>query len=182
MKEEKYLEQAPKKIENLYNEGTEKIDIGDEEEGEEILQSILERDNTFVPALNKLAVLKVRQDEVDKARQHIDRALEIDPEFPPALNNKGNLLKEEGNRQKAIDFYEKAIDINSDYGPAYNNMGVIKREEGEYKESIKYLKKARKRGTLSIKPTDKPIYKDPGCMVPIVMAIFLVAFLLLWLL
>lgn len=182
MKEDKYLDKAPKKIEKLYEEGKEKINIGQEEEGEEILKKILERDNTFVPALNKLAVLRIRQGEAEKAREHIERALQIDPEFPPALNNKGNLVKEKGEIQKAINFYEKAMDINPDYGPAYNNMGVIKREEGEYKESIKYLKKARKRGTLSLKPTDKPIYKDPGCMIPIGMAVLVILILLTWLL
>ncbi len=182
MKEDKYLDNAPQKIEELYEEGKEKINIGEETEGEKILKRILDRDETFVPALNKLAVLKIHEDEIKKARQHIDRALEIDPEFPPALNNKGNLLKEKGNKQKAIELYEKAIDIDPDYGPAYNNLGVIKREAGEYKESIKYLKKARKKGTISLKKTDKPIYKDPGCMFPIGLAVLLILLTLMWVL
>ena len=180
MREEEYLEKAPRKIEDLYEEGTEKMDIGEEEEGEEKLQRILDRDDSFVPALNKLAVLRIRQDRKDEARDFLRSALRQDPDFPPALTNMGNIIKEEGNKEKAVEYYEKAIELNEEYGPAYNNLGVIKREEGELKESVKYLKKARKHGTFSFKSADNPMYKDPGCLVPIAMVVVLIIILFFW--
>ena len=178
LQEEEYLQNATVSIKERYEEASKKVDTGEEEEAEELLNRILQRDESFAPALSKLAVLRIRQGEKKEASHLLQKALDVDPEFPPALSNMGNLLMEKGEKEKAADLYKKAIEVNPDYGPAYNNLGVIKRKEGEYKESIKYLKKARKKGTLSFKSSEKPMYKDPGCILPVVMLLSLILLLL----
>ncbi|MFN2363798.1 MAG: tetratricopeptide repeat protein [Halarsenatibacteraceae bacterium] len=183
MREETYLDDYSEDLVEKYKQGTEFIDRGKDQEGEEVLREVIEREENFAPAYNKLAVMHIRQDNKEKAREILEYLLaEIDPKFPPALTNIGSLEREEGNTYKAKELYQEAIELNSEYGPAYNNLGVILREEGEISKSVKYLKKARKLGTYAFESKkDTPIYKDPGCMVPIILALIFVVLTIFWL-
>jgi len=183
MREETYLNDYSEDLIEKYEKGTEFIDRGKDQEGEELLREVIEREENFAPAYNKLAVMYIRQDKKEKAREILEYLLEeIDPNFPPALTNLGSLEREKGNTHKAKELYQEAIELNSEYGPAYNNLGVILREEGEISKSVKYLKKARKLGTYAFKSQeDTPIYKDPGCMVPIILAFIFVVLTIFWL-
>ncbi|MGM0420016.1 MAG: tetratricopeptide repeat protein [Bacillota bacterium] len=182
MREDTYKKEYPQDLIEKYEEAVDELNMGKIDEGQKQMQEIIDRETSFAPAYNKLAVLYIRQKEKEKARQILHKALEIDPEFPPALTNMGSLEKEAGNTQKAKELYQKAIDLNSEYGPAYNNLGVVLREEGEVAESVKYLKKARKLGTFTYSSIDeeRPIYKDPGCMIPIVIAVIFILLTIFW--
>ena len=184
MREETYLNDYSEDLVEKYEKGTEFIDRGKDQEGEELLREVIEREENFAPAYNKLAVMYIRQDNKSEAREILEYVLgEVDPKFPPALTNMGSLEREAGNTYKAKELYQEAIDLNSEYGPAYNNLGVILREEGEISKSVKYLKKARKLGTYAFKAKeDTPIYKDPGCMVPIILGFVFLLLTIFWLL
>ncbi len=181
MREKDYLEKSSELLKNKYEEACQHLDQGEFEEAEALLREILRLNESFAPARNKLALLAIRREEQDKAREELTRTLKVDPDYPPALTNLGSLEKAEGNFHRAKELYQQAIDKNEEYGPAYNNMGVILREEGKIKESVKYLKKARKHGTLTFsKRSEGPLYKEPGCLIPIILSALVLLGLLYW--
>ncbi|MFW5986271.1 MAG: tetratricopeptide repeat protein [Halanaerobiales bacterium] len=166
MKEEKYMEQADEEIRDKYKEGQRLSGKGNYDQALTLYKEILEEKSEFVPAYNKIAILYIHKNELETAREWLQRALNIDREFPPAITNLGSIFKKEGNTTAARRYYQSAIDIDPEYGPAYNNLGVIAREQGNYTESVKFLKKARKYNSYTIDTsTDRPIYKEPGCIV-----------------
>ncbi len=175
MKEKVYLEDLKEEIKERYLEGLKKMDKGRFEEAGDIFVGIIDEKPGFVPVFNKLAVIHIYRKELDKAREWLEKALDIDDEFAPAVTNLGSIKKEEGDRETAKKLYQKAIEINPDYGPAYNNLGVIYREEGNYRKSVKNLKKANKLNSYAINiKKEKPLYKEPGCLVGLVSLIIIV--------
>jgi len=171
MKESEYKIDLSEEAEEKYDKIAELIDLGDFEEAEAFLEEFMAEHENFVPALNKLAVIYIYKNNLDRAEELLKDILELDNEYAPAVTNLGSLAKEKGKKQRAKKLYQKAIEINEEYGPAYNNLGVIYREEGNYSKSIKYLKKARKKGSMAYTAsTDKPFYKEPGCIFMLVLA------------
>lgn len=183
MRETEYLKQLSEEDEEKYRGLADAIETGRFEEAEKELKNFLKKHANFVPALNKLAVIKLYNKNHNKAEKILKDILDIDNEFAPALTNMGSLVRENGELDRAKKLYRKAIEINEDYGPAYNNLGVIYREEGNYSESVKYLKKARKKGSMTYSVNlERPFYKDPGCLFVLFLAaalafvIFLIVF------
>ena len=181
MREKIYLEQASEEIAEKYEDGAEAVDIGKFEKAEKLLDEVLEKDPKFVPAYNKLGVIEFYRKDLNEAEKKLKKANEIDEEFPPTITNLGSLAKERGDLDKARELYEKAIKINPEYGPAHNNLGVVYREQGEFGKSVKQLKKARKLGSYAVKMKDKPLYKSPGCLVPLGLVIVFGLLLYFWL-
>ena len=181
MLEKIYLEKASEEVVEKYEEGTEAVDIGEFEKAEKILHGVLEKDPEFVPAYNKLGVIEFYRKNFEKAEEKLKKAHEIDDEFPPTITNLGSLAREKGNEEKAKNLYEKAVKINPDYGPAHNNLGVVYREENNYGKAVKHLKKARKLGSYAVKMKDTPLYKSPGCLVPLGLVIVFGLLFYLWL-
>ena len=89
-------------------------------------------------------------------------------------------MRELGDLARAKEYYYKAIEIDGEYGPAYNNLGVVYREEGNFTESVKYLKKANKYHSYYVNFDDeRAFYKEPGCIVPLVIIFLLIVFLVI---
>ncbi|HMA59771.1 MAG TPA: tetratricopeptide repeat protein [Halanaerobiales bacterium] len=164
MLEDEYINRLDDELQKKYKEASDLLDIGEFEEAKERFNEILEVEEKFLPILNKLAVIEIYNDNLDKAKEILNEILQEDPEYVPAITNLGSIAKKKGDLDKAERFYEKAIEIDPDYGNAYNNLGVIYREQGKYTKSVRYLKKARKRGSYSFKFEDKPLYKNKGCL------------------
>ena len=181
MKEADYKRQLSEKEEKTYQECAVLLEKGQRKKAEEKLNDFLEAKPNFVPALNKLAVIYIYKKEYRKAQSLLNQILEKDSNYAPAITNLGSIEKELNNLEKAKELYQKAVEVNEDYGPAYNNLGVIYREEGNYSESVKYLKKAQKKGSFNYHlNSDKPIYKDPGCLLVIFLAAALIFILYLF--
>lgn len=171
MKESYYKEQLAEEEQKAYQKCVELIEKGKRKKAAQKLDEFLEKKPDFVPALNKMAVIKVYQKDYSKAQSLLNQILKKDPDFAPAITNLGSVAKEMGNSKRAKELYQKALEADEDYGPAYNNLGVIYREEGDYAQSVKYLKKARKKGSFSYNlNADKPFYRDPGCLFIIFLA------------
>lgn len=164
MLEENYLNNIDEEIKNEYKEASDLLDVGKFEEARTKFNNILDEIEGFIPALNKIAVIEIYNNNLEEAEQILSKIIKEDPEYVPAITNFGSIEKKNGNLDKAEKLYERAIEIEPDYGNAYNNLGVIYREKGEYTKSVKYLKKARKRGSYSFKFDDKPFYKKRGCL------------------
>lgn len=178
VKEKDYLEGLDEEIKEKYLEGIKRLDIGEYEQARDILMEVIDKESGFVPAFNKLGIIYIYIKELEKAKEWLNRALELDNEFAPAITNLGSIKREKGDLATAKEFYQKAIEVDPEYGAAYNNLGVIYREEGKFKESVKYLKKANKLNSYSIDLSKKrPFYREPGCLVPLAIAIILLIFL-----
>jgi len=175
MKPSEYKEQLEEKSKKRYEDIVELLETGRFEQAEAELDEFLDEYPDFIPAVNKLAVIKLYNDKLKQADDLLTDILEKDTEFAPAVTNLGSIAKKNGENEKAKKYYKKAIEIDEDYGPAYNNLGVIYREEDNYAKSVKYLKKARKKGGMSYNfNTDKAFYKDPGCLFIIFLAAALI--------
>ncbi|MFO7814920.1 MAG: tetratricopeptide repeat protein [Halanaerobiales bacterium] len=164
MLEENYLNNIDEEIKKEYKEASDLLDIGKFEEARAKFNKILDEVEGFIPALNKIAVIKIYHKNLDSAEQILSDIIDKDPEYVPALTNLGSIEKKKGNLDRAEKLYEKAIELEPDYGNAYNNLGVVYREQGKYTKSVRYLKKARKRGSYSFKFDDEPLYKKKGCL------------------
>lgn len=178
MLEENYLKNLDENIKKEYKEASDLLDIGKFGESKNKFEEILDEVEDFIPALNKLAVIEIYNDDLETANELIDKILEKDSEYAPAITNLGSIYKKNGEVEKAKKLYKKAIDLEPDYGNAYNNLGVIYREQGEYRKSVKFLKKARKRGSYSFKIDDKPLYKNKGCVFFAVVIILIILLLI----
>ena len=171
MKESYYKEQLAEEEQEAYQESVNLLEKGKRKKASQNLAEFLETKPNFVPALNKMAVIHIYQNEYKKAQSLLNQILKQDPDFAPAITNLGSIAKEMDNLKRAKELYQKAIKVNEEYGPAYNNLGVIYREEGNYSESVKYLKKARKKGSFNYDlNTGRAFYKDPGCLFVIFLA------------
>lgn len=164
MLEENYLKNIEKELKKEYKEASDLLDVGKFEEARTKFNYILDENEGFIPALNKVAVIEIYNNNLESAEEILLDILEEDPKYVPALTNLGSIEKKQGNLDKAEQLYEKAIEIEPEYGNAYNNLGVIYREKGKYTKSVRYLKKARKRGSYSFKFDDEPLYKNKGCL------------------
>lgn len=165
MKESYYTKQLSEEAAEFYQNCVDLLEKGKQKQASARLNNFLEEQSDFIPALNKRAVLYIYEKDYAKAQDLLQSILNKDPDYAPALTNLGSIAKELGNTHRAKELYQQAIASDDEYGPAYNNLGVIYREEGDYNNSIKYLKKARKRGSFSYQlNSDKPFYKDPGCL------------------
>jgi len=175
MRESDYKKELTEKEEEIYQQSVELMEKGKREKAEKIITDFLAKKPNYIPALNKKAVIKIYQKEYGTARSLLNQILEKDPDYAPALTNLGSIAKEVGDLNRAKKLYQKAVKVDEEYGPAYNNLGVIYREEGNYSKSVKYLKKARKKGGFSYNfNTDKPFYKDPGCLFVLFLAAALI--------
>ena len=181
MLEKIYLEKATEEIVEKYEEGSEAVKVGEFEKAEDLLHEVIKKDPEFVPAYNKLGVIEFYRKNLAKAEEKLNKVNQIDDEFPPTITNLGSLAKEKGNKEKAKKMYEKAVKINPEYGPAHNNLGVVYREDNNYGKAVKHLKKARKLGSYAVKIKDTPLYKSPGCLVPLGLVIDFGLLFYLWL-
>ncbi|MFP4022046.1 MAG: tetratricopeptide repeat protein [Halanaerobium sp.] len=175
MRESDYKKELTEKELEIYQQAVDLMERGHRKKAKKILDDFLAEKPNFIPALNKKAVIKIYKKEFGEARSLLNQILEKDPDYAPALTNLGSIAKEVGDLNRAKKLYQKAVKVDEEYGPAYNNLGVIYREEGNYSKSVKYLKKARKKGGFSYHfNTDRPFYKDPGCLFVLFLALFLI--------
>ncbi len=182
MKEKVYIDKLEEKNKELYEKGKHNLETGEYDKAEKLFRRFLEDVDEFPPVYNKLAIKCIYCGDFEKARELLHKALEIDEEFAPAITNLGSLEKKKGNLEKAKEFYEKAIEIDEKYGPAYNNLGVIYREKGEYGKSVKNLKRARKLNSYAVKlKSNKPFYREKGCIVPLIIFAVIIVIFYLWL-
>ncbi|MDI3548546.1 MAG: hypothetical protein PWR10_2198 [Halanaerobiales bacterium] len=181
MKEKQYLEKLTGELAEKYQEGVKQLELGNFAQAEKLLIEVKEERPDFVPVYNKLGIIAIYRKNLDRAKNWLTQALELDKEFVPAITNLGSIKREEGDRDLAREYYLKAIQLDPDYGPAYNNLGVIYREEGNYRESVKYLKKANKLKSYTIDASkDRLFYKEPGCIVPLIIMVGLVILYLIF--
>ena len=72
-----------------------------------------------------LAIIHLRNENEEAARQVLDAALVLDPNHPAALNQLGLLHRKNGNFLEAEATYLKAVTVSPDYALAHYNLGIL---------------------------------------------------------
>jgi tetratricopeptide (TPR) repeat protein len=135
-----------------------KLDAGDIEGAEKLLQQSLERKKQHIDEMKKaaasdsyeLGLIKELQLDYQGARNYFKQALEYDSENSEYLNKYGMTLNTLGNSKEAIEHYTKALDkdlkvygeMHPTVAGVYNNLGLAWQNLGDAKKAIEYYTKA----------------------------------------
>lgn len=95
----------------------------------ELAQSELDRLTRIRPELAgpwlNLAIIAVRQNDLDAARMHLDAAQKRNPGMPQVHNLRGYIELSQGNVNKASDAFRQAITLREDYAMAHYNYALV---------------------------------------------------------
>lgn len=72
-----------------------------------------------------LALIDIRNNDLEAARKHLAIALERNPKMPQAFNLRGFVELSQGSPQKAADDYRQAIALREDYAMAHFNYALV---------------------------------------------------------
>ena len=131
-------------VHELYNEGVELLDTGQNSEALRAFLQIIERDPEHVGALNKAGVAYARMGQVEGAEICFIRAILADYECVPALSNLGNIYLDRGELQRAIALYNKALKYDPDYAVAHNNIAAAYKRTGNINKQVEHYKKGQR--------------------------------------
>lgn len=134
----------------LLTEADEIFFSGELEQALQIYQKILALQPDDVYALNKVALIYVRQTEVVRARETYAKIVELDPENTFARYWLGILFLRDDNIEKAFDEFSRIIRINpNDSNAAYAHMflGAIYTFRHQPGEAIKELRRAKEKAS-----------------------------------
>jgi tetratricopeptide (TPR) repeat protein len=144
MKDTVFRDEQSDPYEELYDSGCKLLKEYEPEKARVVFQSILDADNHYYRAINKLGVILAGEKKLDAARDMFESCLELKPDYAPALVNSGNICKENRNQEAAIDFYLKAIAADESYHFSYYNLAVTYKSMGKLDLYLQYLKKYRR--------------------------------------
>ena len=91
MNEEEFMDKVSDEVEEKYKEAVTAYSKGDFEKSRELLEEIIENNQDFAPAYNKIGVMAVYDEDLEEAEQWFSKALSIDDQYLPSLLNLGNL-------------------------------------------------------------------------------------------
>ncbi|MBM2834612.1 MAG: hypothetical protein HW406_1773, partial [Candidatus Brocadiaceae bacterium] len=142
----------------LAAQAKEKLDAGDLEGAEKLLQQSLERKKQHIDEMKKaaasdsyeLGLIKELQLDYQGAENYFKQALEYDSENSEYFNIYGLILDTLGNVKEAVEYFNKALDIDLKlYGEKhpnvareYHNLGSAWDTLGNAKKAIEYFNKA----------------------------------------
>ncbi|MFT6909758.1 MAG: tetratricopeptide (TPR) repeat protein [Oleiphilaceae bacterium] len=72
-----------------------------------------------------LALIKIKNGQLEKAETFIEIALQKNPKMPQALNLSGYLAQKQGKIKQAEALYQQAVTIKPDYALAHYNLALI---------------------------------------------------------
>lgn len=111
------------------------------------LRKALDQDSENADAHMAFALLNMRLDKPDEARDHFETALDLDPENPQIRNNYGTFLCGEGEHDKGIEQFVQAAEnrLYSTPAYAYSNAGRCARAAGRDDEARGFFRQALER-------------------------------------
>lgn len=117
---------------------------GDLQTAKEKLDKAIKQNPDNADAHGAYALLSMRLNKPDQAREHFETALDQKPDDPQLLNNYGTFLCEQGDHSEGIERFLRAADnpLYDTPAYAYANAGRCAREAGQIDKARKYLRKA----------------------------------------
>lgn len=112
--------------------------LGKDSEAQRTLQTILEIDPDYVPALNDLAWL-LRRKAPKKALPHAERAYELSPKSPDIIDTLAMVVLENGDRRRALRLLEQATKLAPQNPTLQYHLAVAQKENGMEREAISSL-------------------------------------------
>lgn len=124
--------------------GANYLQSGQLERANSKLRKALEQDSENVDAHTAFALLSMRLDKPDEAREHFEIALDLDPESPRIHNNYGTFLCGEDAHDKGIEQFLKAAENRLYDTPAYAyaNAGRCARAADRDDDAREYFRQA----------------------------------------
>ena len=117
---------------------------GDLERADEKLRKALEQDPRNADAHATYALLSMRLDEPERARDHFETALDLRSDDPDLQNNYGTFLCAQGDYEEGIEQFVQAAENRLYRTPAYAyaNAGLCARDAGEPDAARRYFRQA----------------------------------------
>lgn len=124
--------------------GANYLQRGNLQQAKDKIDKALDQDPENPDAHAAAALLNMRLNEPERAREHFETALDLDPSAPQVQNNYGTFLCEHGEYATGMRYFLKAAE-NPLYGTpayAYANAGRCAREAGQVEEARRHLRSA----------------------------------------
>lgn len=91
----------------------------------EILNEVLEEDETYLPAILEMTVTRYTANELDEARILLDRALEIYPNENRLLNYSARTAYNQQQYQKALNHWKREVELGEAESSTYRGIALI---------------------------------------------------------
>ncbi|MBN1424344.1 tetratricopeptide repeat protein [Candidatus Fermentibacteria bacterium] len=105
-------------------------------EAEQLLNSALESDPGFYPALLNKGILLVNLGDCEGAIALYDRALEVNPRYPEAHSNRANALAILGRVEEALKDYGRALELKPGFADAHYNYAYTLSRMGRTDDAL----------------------------------------------
>jgi tetratricopeptide (TPR) repeat protein len=135
---------------------------GKYDEAETLYRESLKKDTAYVPSLNELAwLLALRGQQLDEARELIDRAIELAGPQPSLLDTRAVIELALGQPAKALADLQAVIDMQP-AADRYFHLALAHRKLGHTVEAAESLKKAEEMQLRpeTLHPLERPAYAD----------------------
>lgn len=145
------------RIEELFSKGETALRKGSIEDALIHFTSIIELDDSYIPAYFQRALIYQKQNDLSKAMEDANRIIELDPNNKFALMLRGKLFRSLSQFENALDDFEQAAGIDGGYAPAYLDIALTQAMQGNKSLALQNLNKA-----VEIDPMFYKAYKERG--------------------
>lgn len=136
------LDTIPKKAEELWRIGENKINEQDYQGAIEYLNQALAINPNYYDAYHSRGFAKSHLDDKEGAIADYNQALKINPQAAKTYNNRGGCHQNLGNYLEAIEDCKRALQIDPNLKQAYVRYGLVLYNLGDYQGAIDYYIKA----------------------------------------
>ncbi len=147
------------KTEKIYKRAKENLDNKNHEHALRLFNEVLNREPGHAEALRNKALIKVMNEDNQKAEQFLLFAIDQQPEDDQLLQLLGTLYHNNGKPQKALAQFKKAIDVNDKNAVAKQGAAMVYAHIlGEHEQAIIHFTKA-----LEHDPKNAELLFNRGC-------------------
>jgi protein O-mannosyl-transferase len=153
----KTVEQRPKNALAHVMLAEEYVARGNDSEALKHYETALSIYPTLYIAQEEIALLYIRNNEINLAKEHNLEALRLFPNYPDALNSYGVICMRLNQVTQALDYFARAISYKPNLTDAYYNQGNAYAALNNHEEAIRSFKKA-----LTLNPSLASAYFNLG--------------------